>query len=381
MNVATVLFGCVEMAAASSPSTALAGSPWTSKVKSVVGLGRFYEAEYPKMGDKVVVQLIQRNEFGVYVQLLEYNGKVGMIQIEALSANRSLGLKLDRVPKNMRVGRIDICTAMKVDPSKGNMDLAKTNISVVDVAAKEAAFARARAVHSIMRHVASSNSLKVEDLCSKVSWPLHARHPDALEALSRHVYGEIDLWKELDFSKPGKDLSSLADKLRTQINAEVRRRLDQQMLHLRAKAEVSCFEYEGIDAVIEALERGKAASTKDCQLHFRLIAHPLFVIDCTCRRREDGIAGIDAACDLIERSIRAAGGIFRLRSHPDYADHELESDVVEDEESVGDDGKGEDDEDEDEEEREARMRAMESSGADAAFERMKEMLMSDDEPD
>lgn len=344
-------------------------------------MGRFYEAKFPKVGDIVAVQIKQRCDFGIYAQLLEYDSKVGLIPLSGISK------WVTKIPSNMRVGRVDICTVLKVDHTKGNMDLSKSQVSVVDKAAKEAHFRKARVLHSVMRHVAYSNGLEVEDLCSKVSWPLHARSSDALAELSRHVHGEIDLWKDLDFSKPGKDLSGLASKLKTQIAAEVRRRLDQQMLRLRAKVEVSCFAYEGIDAVIEALEKGKAASSKNCELQIRLIAHPLFVIDCTCRRREDGVDGIDAACDLIERSIRAAGGLFRLRSHPDYADHELESEPVEEEESWGVDGEDEENEPLSEPLKEglneAALQAHTAAMAgrpDDEFERMKEMLMSDEDP-
>merc|ERR1711994_790152 len=104
----------------------------------------------------------------------------------------------------------------------------------------------------------------------------------------------------------------------------MRRRLDQMMMHLRAKVEVSCSEYEGIDAVRAALERGTTASTRDCHLRIRLISHPLFIIDCRCYKRRDGVNTIDRSVELIKRSIQTSGGYFGLRSHPDVTDWELE---------------------------------------------------------
>lgn len=331
-----------QMSAIPSAGAATSSRSGASSESSKIHRGRFYEAPWPVPNEIVVVKLDRVNEMGFWFQLLEYNGKVAFLPTGELSRRRmpESMLKANFADKLRKRYRRLVCAVVRVH--KGNIDLSRTGLLPEVAAAKEEAFAKAKTMHAIMSCVASNNGVQVEELCKKVSWPLFRNHSDAFEALRRHVFGEIDLWSELDFSAPGTDLSGLASKLKSEVEAEMRRRLDQMMIHLRAKAEVSCFEYEGIDAVREALQQGSAASRPDCQLKIRLIAHPLFAIECACAKRDTGVQTIDTALNLIAKSIKQAGGFFRLRSHPDHADWELESEEESDEDdsesALGTDG-------------------------------------------
>lgn len=67
-----------------------------------------------------------------------------------------------------------------------------------------------------------------------------------------------------------------------------RRRLTPQPVKIRADIDCSCFGYEGIDAVKEALLAGEQCSTEDVQIkvfyfnvQYPLTLHALDSIDCT----------------------------------------------------------------------------------------------------
>jgi translation initiation factor 2 subunit 1 len=167
-----------------------------------------------------------------------------------------------------------------------------------------------------MRRVAAINIIGVEELCKMGSWPLHKQHGDAHDALQRHINNDINLWEEIDFSQPGQDLTGIADKLRAEIDLHARRRLLPQIIRLRTKIEVTCFEDEGVDAVRDSLLRGLEASTTDCTLNISLVAHPLFALSCTCRDRTLGKETMERAMDLIRRAIQARGGSFDIESSP-----------------------------------------------------------------
>jgi len=275
--------------------------------------GRFYEEEFPELEDVVVVQVKRIVDMGAYVSLLEYNGKEGMVLLSELSKRR-----IRSVSKLLRVGRTEICMILRVDKDKGYIDLSKRRVEPEDATRKEESFAKAKAVHGIMRHVAAMNEIEVEELCNKVSWPLYAnkKYQDAHDALKQHINGEINLWDSLDFSQPGTDLTEKAEKIKEDIDVHLKRRLVQQTLRLRAKIEVSCSEYEGIDAVREALLKGLEVSKEDCELKINLVAHPLFVVTCTCRDKVLGMAAIEEAMAKVEDSIKKNGGVFEEKSKP-----------------------------------------------------------------
>jgi len=299
--------------------------------------GRFYEAEFPELEEIVVVQVKRIVDMGAYVNLLEYDNQEGMMLLSELSKRR-----IRSVAKLLRVGRTEICLVLRVDKDKGYVDLSKRRVEPEDASAKEEQFARAKAVHGIMRHVAQTHEVPVNELSAKASWPLYAKYTDAFEAYKKHINQELDLWKELDFSQPGQDLSSLADKIKEDIELNLRRRLIQQTVRLRAKVEVSCSEYEGIDAVKEALLEGMKASKEDCEVKINLVAHPLFVLTCTCREKALGMSTLDSAMELIEKAIGERKGEFAIKAKPEImGQDEKAEDISSDEE---DDGEEEDQE-------------------------------------
>ena len=57
--------------------------------------------------------------------------------------------------------------------------------------------------------------------------------------------------------------------------------------------EVSCYAYEGIDAVKHALKIGLRQSTEEMPLEIRLIAPPQYVITTTTLDRTEGIAKLN----------------------------------------------------------------------------------------
>eukprot|EP00933_Yihiella_yeosuensis_P043322 TRINITY_DN38060_c0_g1_i1.p1 TRINITY_DN38060_c0_g1~~TRINITY_DN38060_c0_g1_i1.p1 ORF type:complete len:330 (-),score=90.87 TRINITY_DN38060_c0_g1_i1:145-1134(-) len=310
---------------------------------SGTGEGRFYEKEFPELDEIVVVQVRRIVDMGAYVQLLEYDNKEGMMLLSELSKRR-----IRSVAKLLRVGRTEICLCLRVDQDKGYIDLSKRRVEPEDANAKEEQFARAKAVHGIMRHVAQSHDVPVNELSNKVSWPLDKKFTDAFEAFKKHASGEIDMWEGLDFSQPGQDISHLADKLKEDIEINLKRRLVQQTIRLRAKVEVSCAEYDGIEAVKEALTKGLEASKEDCEIKINLVAHPVFVLTCTCKDKAVGIAGLEHSMELIEKCAKEKKGDFMIKSKPELigADEKEEDESEEEgsEEESDQEGMGELDE-------------------------------------
>ena len=62
--------------------------------------------------------------------------------------------------------------------------------------------------------------------------------------------------------------------------------------------EVSCYAYEGIDAVKEALKAGLQQSTEELPLEIRLIAPPQYVITTTTLDRTEGIAKLNTTIQV-----------------------------------------------------------------------------------
>eukprot|EP00811_Abedinium_folium_P000223 NODE_10202_length_1369_cov_6.494364.p1 GENE.NODE_10202_length_1369_cov_6.494364~~NODE_10202_length_1369_cov_6.494364.p1 ORF type:complete len:368 (-),score=115.65 NODE_10202_length_1369_cov_6.494364:266-1297(-) len=278
--------------------------------------GRFYENEFPELEDRVVVQVKRIVDMGAYVSLLEYNGREGMLLLSELSKRR-----IRSVAKLLKVGRTEICMVLRVDEDKGYIDLSKRRVAPDEAAAKDEVFAKAKAVHGIMRHVGLLNNVGVDVMCAKMSWPLYAKYPSAHEAFRRHANGEINMWDEVDLTEVG-DEAKIA-KIKEDVETCLSRRLVTQTLRLRAKIEVSCNEYDGIEAIRAALTDGLRASKEDCELKIHLVAHPVFVLTVVCRSQAQGIAVIDEAMQFVELSITKSKGHFKVRNRPELIESEV----------------------------------------------------------
>jgi len=126
---------------------------------------RYYERKFPEIEDLVMVQVTRIEEHGAYVSLLEYDYMEGLILVSELSKRR-----IRSISKLVRVGQIQCCAVLRVE--KGNVDLSKKKVRTEEARLFEAKFANAKAVHSIMRHIATHHNLSVHAICESVSWPV-----------------------------------------------------------------------------------------------------------------------------------------------------------------------------------------------------------------
>lgn len=85
-----------------------------------------------------------------------------------------------------------------------------------------------------------------------------------------------------------------------------------QAVKARADIEVSCYGYEGIDAVKTALRTGMALSNGDQQVKINLITPPQYVLTTQSLDKESGINLLQNAIDEIEKSIKEQSGGFRV---------------------------------------------------------------------
>ncbi len=93
-----------------------------------------------------------------------------------------------------------------------------------------------------------------------------------------------------------------------ELKSYIGKRLTPQPTKVRADVEVTCFGYEGIDAVKTALRTAEARNTPDNQVKVKLVSPPLYVLTSTCLEKSVGISTLEAAIIDIRQNIEGAGG-------------------------------------------------------------------------
>mmetsp|Transcript_11940 Transcript_11940/g.24315 ORF Transcript_11940/g.24315 Transcript_11940/m.24315 type:complete len:305 (+) Transcript_11940:128-1042(+) len=262
---------------------------------------RMYENPYPEPEDVVMVQVVDIQEMGAYVKLMEYNNSEGMIMLSELSRRR-----IRSVNKLLRVGRQEVVAVLRVDKEKGYIDLSKRRVAPEDIARMEEKWNKSRTVHSIMRHVAETVAKDIEDLYKRWGWPLARKYGHSFDAFRQAVQNPDEVLEGLDIS----------EEERSELMKNIERKLTPQPIRLRADIEVTCYSFEGIDAIKAALAAGEYAGTEECPVKIKLVAPPHYVVSTTALQKGDGVNVLNKSLEIVEREILRRGGKFSVKTAP-----------------------------------------------------------------
>lgn len=260
-----------------------------------------------------------------------------MILLSELSRRR-----IRSVNKLIRIGRTECVVVIRVDKDKGYIDLSKRRVDAKDVAACHERYAKAKAMNSILRHVAEqlgfTSDEQLEDLYERVVWHFDKKKKRKAAAYDTFLEAVTDstVFDECDITQDVKD----------KLIEDIRKKLTPKAVKIRADFEVNCFAYEGVEAVKDSLIEGKKLSTESMPIKINLIAAPQFVITTQTMEHEKGLETINQALEVIKNKIESYGGSFSITSAPRVLT-DLEEDEnklrLEDEEESDYSTEGEDD--------------------------------------
>lgn len=262
---------------------------------------RMYENEFPEADDVVMVLVKEIQDMGGYVHLLEYNNCQGMIMLSELSRRR-----IRSVNKLLKVGHQEVATVVRVDKEKGYIDLSKRRVAPEDIIKIEEKWNKSRTVHSIVRHVAETVGVDAIDLYQRWGWPLYKKYGHAYDGFRMAVSDPDSVLEGLDISL----------REREELLRNIERRLTPQPIKLRADIEVTCYHYEGIDAVKAALKAGEGMSTEQHPIKIKLVAPPLYVVTTSSLSKDKGIAALNSALDVVEKEIKTRKGKYTTKVEP-----------------------------------------------------------------
>ncbi|XP_017877356.1 eukaryotic translation initiation factor 2 subunit 1 [Ceratina calcarata] len=269
---------------------------------------RFYKQKYPEVEDVVMVNVRSIAEMGAYVHLLEYNNIEGMILLSELSRRR-----IRSINKLIRVGKTEPVVVIRVDKEKGYIDLSKRRVSAEDVERCTERYAKAKAVNSILRHVAEllhyDSDDQLEELYQKTAWHFEEKY-------KKQKASAYDFFKQSVLDPSILAECGLDEHTKEVLLNNIKRKLTSQAVKIRADVEVACYGYEGIDAVKAALKAGLALSTDELPIKINLIAPPLYVMTTSTPEKQDGLKALNDAIEAIQSKITSLGGVFNVQMAP-----------------------------------------------------------------
>ncbi|XP_016497175.1 eukaryotic translation initiation factor 2 subunit alpha homolog [Nicotiana tabacum] len=281
---------------------------------------RMYEAKYPEVDQAVMIQVKSMADSGAYVSLLEYNNIEGMILFSELSRRR-----IRSISSLIKVGRIEPVMVLRVDHERGYIDLSKRRVSEEDIQGCEERYNKSKLIHSIMRHVAETMNIDLEDLYVHVGWPLYRKYGHAIEAFKLIVNDPDPILNSLtrEIKETGPDgqevtkvVPALSEKVKDVLVKNIRRRMTPQPLKIRADIEMKCFQFDGVIHIKEAMRKAEAAGNQDCPVKIKLVAPPVYVLNAQTLDKEQGIAVLSKAIAACTQEIERHKGKLTVKEAP-----------------------------------------------------------------
>ncbi|KAJ2377020.1 hypothetical protein IW150_001628 [Coemansia sp. RSA 2607] len=262
---------------------------------------RFYEAEFPEIDDVVMVRIKSIKEMGAYVQLEEYGNIEGMIPVAELSRRR-----IRSVQSLIRVGRHEPVSVFRVDKSKGYIDLSKSRVNHDEAEACRVKFEKSKHVHLIITSLARKLETTPEELYKQFGWPLYKQYGHAYDAFKAAIADPEAVFGPFN----------LDPKTKEELVAIISHDLRPQRSKLRADIEVTCTEYQGIEAIRKALTAGEAVSTEETPIKIRLIAPPQYTMSTTSIDKAADLQLMEKAIEEVRKVIVEEGGSLKVVMGP-----------------------------------------------------------------
>ncbi|KAL0368225.1 UNVERIFIED_CONTAM: Eukaryotic translation initiation factor 2 subunit alpha [Sesamum calycinum] len=284
-----------------------------------------YEQKFPEMDTPVMIQVKSINPGTcAYVSLLEYDDMEAMLSFTELSRRR-----IRSIASLVRIGRVEPVMVLHVDPDKGFVNLSKRRISQDDATACLERYNKSKHVHSILRHVAETMDVHLEELYIHVGWPLYRKYGHAFEAFKlivsdpdsvlnslTHVVIGLIFRFLLFMSQVIKVVPAISDEVKQALVENIQRRVMPQAIKVRAEVEIKCFELDGVLHIKKAMRRAEATGNEDSPVKMSLVGPPLYVLNTQTLNKEQGIEVLNKAISACTEEIERHKGKVSVKTAP-----------------------------------------------------------------
>lgn len=234
------------------------------------------------------------------MDLLEYEQK-GFL----FSGNITLK-RVNYINRILSIGKEEVLRVLTVDAKKGFIDLCKKDVKADEIDMCKIRYGKSKQVENIVKILAGHMNSTMEFIYKKMIWPLYKTHEHALDALKEILNGNEAILNGLKAN----------DEIKKELMNILKERLVPQPVKIRADFKLTCYTFDGIEAIKEALLNGEKKGTKKIPIKFSIIGAPLYECSLITVNKKEGLEIMNQALEEIKRSIKARNGNYLLETNP-----------------------------------------------------------------
>lgn len=150
---------------------------------------------------------------------------------------------------------------------------------------------RVRSLRVPARH--DRHAFLVRHLCPTAMWLLTLSGSPLSHLAQKNESGE----------EVAEEVPAVSPEMRESFIVNIRRRMTPTPLKVRADVELTCFAYDGVLHIKEAMRAGESASRPDVVVKMKLVAPPLYVLTTQTLDKDVGVAVLNEAVEKVKVSI------------------------------------------------------------------------------
>lgn len=259
---------------------------------------RFYEKEFPDVGDLVVVMPNRFEETAIYAQLLEYNKIEGMILLSDLRNTKSKSKVKSSSAFSSKQQKQDVCVILRIDKEKKYIDLSKKGVEASSKAEAEQRYEKGKKLQNLLFPLCDEFNLSMEAVHKLCVWPLDKNDGE-------HVYDKYARAVH-NFSKVFEELN-LEAKFRKRLEEEIKKKLTPVPFKVRARLELTVYTENAVADIRKALEMCNQESTEEIPVRATLVAPPIYSLQVQTINKEEGMNKIKKCLEKLKEFLKDKG--------------------------------------------------------------------------
>ncbi len=250
--------------------------------------------EYPEEGEFVVATVKNIHPYGAFLILDEYPGKEGFMHISEVASTWVKNIR-DYIKEGQKI----VAKVIRVDPSKGHIDLSLKRVNQQQRKAKLQEFKRAQKAENLLKMTAEKLGKDFRTAWREVWVPLEKEYGEVYAAFEDAAQNGIDVLKDLI---PEEWLAPLEEIVTSYVEVPT--------VTIDAEFEITVPKPNGIEIIKEALirARDRANEEKEIEVKFTYQGAPRYRIDITAPDYYKAEEILESIAEEILRVIKEAGG-------------------------------------------------------------------------
>ncbi|KUH33745.1 translation initiation factor IF-2 subunit alpha [Thermococcus celericrescens] len=250
--------------------------------------------EYPEEGEFVVATVKSIHPYGAFLKLDEYPGKEGFMHISEVASTWVKNIR-DHVKEGQKI----VAKVIRVDPSKGHIDLSLKRVNQQQRKAKLQEYKRAQKAENLLKMAAEKIGKDFETAWKEVWVPLEEEYGEVYAAFEDAAQNGMDVLKGL-----------ISDEWTEALEPIIEAYVEIPTVTIDAEFEITVPKPDGIEIIREALirARDRANEEKEIDVKFSYQGAPRYRIDITAPDYYKAEEVLENIAEEILRVIKEAGG-------------------------------------------------------------------------